>query len=512
MNTPKPERAVAKWSASQLMNGYVSRTMTFAMLIAMGFFILFAVYVSTSQQRLRTGALPASIIADHRIHAELNPAPGVLVEPYLLLHRIAGEPDLQKVRSLSTQLNTVRRRHSAWLESLPAGELKMAGAELAPRSQRFFELAEQQVIPAVLNGNRQKAWLLIRGDVEAAYSDYMTASGAALQRVIAVTARDEQAMRAGTDGWLRSVGIFGGLVIVLTLVVAERVVQLISRPLKRAAAAISGVTMEFTTNIDQQERMAAQQATAVHETTTTMEELGASSRLSAEQAQNASAAARQALALAEEGNRTVAQTLDGMASLKHKVSAIADQIQRLNEQTSQIGHITHLVGDLASQTNLLALNAAVEAARAGEHGRGFAVVASEIRKLADQSKKSAERIRGIVADIQHTTSSTVAASEEGTLTVEEGARLARRTEEAFQELARAINSTFESMQQISLNAREQSGAVLQVVESMASLTSGARETANGITHTKQGVQRLNGAAIDLTALVGTDVKAILETR
>src|SRR5215475_6788611 len=99
----------------------------------------------------------------------------------------------------------------------------------------------------------------------------------------------------------------------------------------------------------------------------------------------------------------------------------------------QIAGKIGIIDEIAYQTNLLALNAAVEAACAGEHGKGFAVVGAEIRKLADQSKKSAERIATLVSDIHNATNASVMATEEGTKTVSE--------------LAGSISEVFESTQQ-----------------------------------------------------------------
>ncbi|NJP20679.1 MAG: chemotaxis protein [Hydrococcus sp. CRU_1_1] len=279
------------------------------------------------------------------------------------------------------------------------------------------------------------------------------------------------------------------------------IASVISRIIARTTNKIASSANEIAATVEQQERTITQQATSVNETSTTIDELGASSRQSAEQAESSASGARQVLDLAEAGTKTVQQTMQGMSSLKEQVRAIAEQIMRLSEQTGQITNISDLVGDIANQTNMLALNAAVEAARAGEQGKGFSVVASEIRKLADESKKSTEKINALVTDLQASMNSTVMVTDEGTKKTDTSIKLAQETAETFVTVTDAVNNVFVNNQQISLSAKQQAVAVQEILSAINAINSGSRETVTGISQVKVSTQQLNEAAKQLQALV-----------
>ena len=299
----------------------------------------------------------------------------------------------------------------------------------------------------------------------------------------------------------REIWILGLILAAAVVIVGWYFARTISVPLAGVVNVISSSSAQISATVDQQERIAAQQAASVNETNTTMDELGASARQSAEQADAAAQGAQSAMELSRDGVDRVEATLGSMSGAKARVEAIARQILLLSEQTGQIRQITDLVSGFANETKMLAMNAAVEAVRAGEHGKGFSVLAVETRKLADESKRSAGRINELVAEIQKATNATVMATEEGGKAVDEGMAIAQETARTFQGVTETIQSASEGAQQISMNVRQQSVAVRQVVEAMQTINIGAKESASGISQVKAGIRTLNDAAQTLKAMI-----------
>lgn len=83
---------------------------------------------------------------------------------------------------------------------------------------------------------------------------------------------------------------------------------------------------------------------------------------------------------------------NAMTDVTTQLQALSERSGAVRQDISKIIDVLSLVKNIARQSNILGLNASIEAARAGEQGKGFSVVAHEIRKMADHSNESANKI------------------------------------------------------------------------------------------------------------------------
>ncbi len=317
----------------------------------------------------------------------------------------------------------------------------------------------------------------------------------------AVSVIDEDAAYLELQGlfWTILFGatVTGGLTVGLSIFFADRIAKYI----QRAISTITNSANEIVDTVQTQEIAVNQQANSAISTTDSINELESISTATAEQAAASSTGAKQALSLAEEGTQAVQRNIQEMSGLRDRVDEIAQQIVNLGEQTGQITTVSDLVSDLAKQTNMLALKAAVEAARAGEQGKGFGVVAGEIRKLADESKKSAQKINNLATDIQSAINRTIMVTDQGTKTATEGIRIAKTTAATFVSVADAVNNVFLNSQQISSSTQRQATAIQQVLDAMTAISQGSQESAIGMHKVKTSTYELNQITDELQAVV-----------
>jgi len=246
---------------------------------------------------------------------------------------------------------------------------------------------------------------------------------------------------------------------------------------------------------------AAETATAVNETTTTVEEVKQTSQVSSQKAKYVSETAQKAVQVSHSGGKSVQETVDKMNRIQDQMTAVAESIIKLSEQSQAIGEIIATVNDLAEQSNLLAVNASIEAAKAGEQGRGFAVVAQEVKSLAEQSKQATSQVRVILGDIQKATSAAVLATEQGSKSVEAGVSQSGQAGEAIRTLAQSISEAAQAATQIAASSQQQLIGMEQIITAMDNIKQASEQNVTGTRQTETAAQSLHELGQKLKGLV-----------
>lgn len=179
---------------------------------------------------------------------------------------------------------------------------------------------------------------------------------------------------------------------------------------------------------------------------------------------------------AEIGSKSVNKMLDQMKFIDKSVDSAGNGLQTLVASTAEISDISSLITTISEQTNLLALNAAIEAARAGEQGKGFAVVAEEVRKLADETNKSANHIQSVVATIQNESIETVNNIKVVQENVSSGIVLSQETTGNFNEILNLVEQVTSQIQEVAAATQQLTSGVEVIQHTVHTLAAGTKET------------------------------------
>jgi len=286
--------------------------------------------------------------------------------------------------------------------------------------------------------------------------------------------------RAQTSVTMWLLGISSLLAVIIAGVLAWFTVR-------RISAALGGITVDLnrgarhTASAARQVSIASQtlaggateQAAAIEETSSSLEEMSAMIRATADNSQKAKELASEARAQAGAGLGTM--------------SLMSEAMEEIGAASADVSKIVKNIDEIAFQTNILALNAAVEAARAGEAGAGFAVVADEVRSLAQRSAAAArETADKIDVAIQ---------------SARRGAERSTEVARSLKEISEKVVATDMLVAEIATAAREQAHGLSQVNTAISQMDLIAQSNAASAEQSATAAERLDAQAATLKQTV-----------
>lgn len=517
-------------------------------------FIAFGVLSYRTLAKVKVnGPVYAKIVQGKDLIADVLPPPEYIIETFLVVHQLTDERDPVTIQRLIERTKKLRReydeRHEFWVKDLEEGKLKHTLTVRAHQpATAFFEVLDNQVIPAVLAGDRAKATALRSTLLRQHYEEHR----AAVDEVVVLATEEnlrherEATETMATDA--RTLFLFGCFVVFVVVFVsftAARTANSLTSRIELAANAAKQVALgdltvslpassadetgkllesikTMTKNLNSLVNRVKQSSIEIMSTAT---EIGATSRQQQETVSNFGTSTTEIAAATKEISATSQElltTMEGVNEVASHTSELAEQgrtgisgmdtmMRQLSTSTTSIGSklsaiqqkaasinlAVTTITKVADQTNLLSVNAAIEAEKAGEYGLGFLVLAREIRRLADQTAVATLDIDRIVRQMQDAVTAGVMEMDKFSEEVRTGVKANSQIASQLGEIIAQVHTLSERFEAVKEGMRSQSLGARQISDAMGQLTDGARQTTHSAEEFNSSTEHLRRAVAAL---------------
>jgi len=263
-------------------------------------------------------------------------------------------------------------------------------------------------------------------------------------------------------------------------------IQMSTATLDATATVMQSTGAEQKQVIEDHGAATAEACAAVHQISTTSQELLRTMNEVNEMASNTGHRA-------EEGRANLAGMDSTMQQLAKSTALFGDKLTKIRESADRINLVIVTMAKVANQTNLLSINAAIEAEKAGEHGLGFMVVAREIAYLATQTAVASLDIERMVREMEGSVKAGV--KEMGTFStqVQGGVEEIRDISRKLGEIISAVQGITGRFEQVTVGMRAQSQGADQIRDAMGRLAEGTARTASALGDFNSATKHLRDA-------------------
>ena len=263
-------------------------------------------------------------------------------------------------------------------------------------------------------------------------------------------------------------------------------IQMSTATLDATATVMQSTGAEQKQVIEDHGAATAEACAAVHQISTTSQELLRTMNEVNEMASNTGHRA-------EEGRANLAGMDSTMQQLAKSTALFGDKLTKIRESADRINLVIVTMAKVANQTNLLSINAAIEAEKAGEHGLGFLVVAREIAYLATQTAVASLDIERMVREMEGSVKAGVKEMGNFSTQVQGGVEEIRDISRKLGEIISAVQGISGRFEQVTVGMRAQSLGADQIRDAMGRLAEGTARTASALGDFNSATKHLRDA-------------------